>query len=99
MLNILEILHIAPLAIIAALTSYQYLIPFTKKFQKLKSFDSILLILSSIGIAAGGNVHHISTTHHLIDPCFGYAAILILVSARLFSALKEKNIISNNKGI
>lgn len=78
----IEFLHVVPLLIIALL----YLTPhianfFFKKKIIISSFNSIVLVLSAIGIAAGNNAHH--AFEHLIDPCFGYATILIVMSIKL----------------
>lgn len=81
--TLLNVMHVAPLAIIALVILADVI---TKgAFFKKELYNAALLILSSIGIASGSFVH----THHsvfLIDPCFAYSAALIFVAVKLISS-------------
>lgn len=80
--NILNIMHIGPLAAIAALILGNVL---TKSaFFKQDLYNVVLLLLSSLGIASGSFVHHHEVIA-LIDPCFAYAATLIFVAVRIMA--------------
>ena len=79
-----EFLHIAPLLIIALLFAAPKVASFIfKKKIVVPAVDSIVLVLASVGIAAGSNAHH--AFEHMIDPRFGYAAIWIVLAAKLAS--------------
>lgn len=93
--NIIEALHIAPLLVMVAIFSVQFAWKlFKKQILIIQQLDPILLILSAIGIAAGANAHGHELAHSLFDPCFGYAAVLMCISARmlgLFQKLRHKH--------
>ncbi len=85
--NVIEFLHVAPLFVIGLLLfAPKVLHILLQKKIVIPSINSIVLVLSSIGIAAGTNAHH--AFEHLIDPCFGYSAILIVMALKI-SAMKR----------
>ena len=55
----------------------------------IKQMDPLLLILSAIGTAAGGNAHGPEILHNIFDPCFGYAAVTMCVAARMLGLFKK----------
>ena len=82
----MELLHVGPLALIAAVLAFAqgYKI-FAKKSMNFNTLSSILLVLCSVGIVSGNHVHH-GEMLTFLDPCFGYAATLIGVAVNLVRA-------------
>lgn len=76
-----ELLHVVPLFVIMVLLS----IPvarrlFAKKAMQLSWIEPSLLFLSAIGVASGTLAHHHNVLLHVIDPCFGYAVVLMALA-------------------
>ncbi len=96
MSHFLDFLHTVPLFFIIAILLAPYVYKFiTQRFMQVKFAEPLLLLLCSIGIAAGSNIHghHMM---HFIDPCFGYAAVIIGVAAKLLAKeVKEKTKVIN----
>lgn len=78
--EIMELLHVGPLALILALLAFAqgYKI-FVKKSINFNLLLPIILVLCSIGIVTGNYVHH-GRILTFLDPCFGYAVTLIGVA-------------------
>lgn len=89
---IIEAFHFLPLVLIIAIISSQLMWKlFKKQTLIIKQLDPLLLTLSAIGTAAGGNAHG----HEMImlfDPCFGYAAVSICVAAKMLGLFKTKKL-------
>lgn len=88
--SLMQVLHVAPLALIALtlVSSWSY------KLMTKKSWDdgmvrAALLVLCSVGIIAGHNVHH-GELLHFFDPCFGYAATLMGIAFKSTQQVKSK---------
>ena len=74
---LMEILHLAPLALIAlAVLGSGIYKAVAKKSVDSGMLHTALLVLCSVGIVAGNFVHH-GELLHLLDPCYGYAATLM----------------------
>ena len=83
--TLIEILHTMPLFVISFLFALPVISRLLFKTEiKIKSTESISLVLSAVGIAAGSNAHN--AFHHLLDPCFGYAAFLLYIAAKISSS-------------
>ncbi len=89
---IIEAFHFLPLILIMAIISTQVMWKlFKKQILIIKQLDPLLLILSAIGTAAGGNAHD----HEMIvlfDPCFGYAAVSICIAAKMLGLFKTNKL-------
>ena len=94
----LEFLHVAPLVVIALMLvcSKLYAVMFKNSKYTFELMLPSILLLCSIGIASGSNIHshHGEEAMHLLDPCFGYSAILIgvafAVARRSVAAFSKK---------
>ena len=79
----MNLLHVGPLVlIVVSLIAAQAYKLFAKKSVSANFFSSFLLILCSIGIISGNNVHH-GELFSFFDPCFGYAATSLGVAVNL----------------
>ena len=85
-----EILHFAPLALIAI-----SLFVLKSSSNKLL-FGISLAVLSLVGLVAGSHMH----TEHFepyafFDPCYGYIIALIVSAFAIFKGIIEKNVAKN----
>lgn len=93
MIEFLKFLHVAPLFVIMILLLLPIIFRVFKKNEISSDIlSSSLLLLSSIGIASGANVHDHDGGMLFIDPCFGYAAVLVFVAVKLISKFAKKKI-------
>jgi hypothetical protein len=91
MQTIIEAFHIIPLLLIVILLAAPYLWKLVRKQNLIiKQLDPLLLMLSAIGTAAGANAHGTELVHHLFDPCFGYAAIITCVAAKMLGFFQKR---------
>lgn len=80
----MEKLHTIPLFLVIATLSFAFFYgKFTSKSVSTNLVCSVLLVLCSVGIIAGSHVHGHCHSFGWLDPCFGYAATLIGVAAKL----------------
>lgn len=78
--TLLNMMHVGPLVVIAIAVLVNIIT--SGNVFKPELYNATLLVLSSIGIAAGAYAHDHNSVF-LIDPCLAYSAALIFVAARL----------------
>ena len=89
--NLLQFLHIAPLAVIAlALVSFLMLRARGTAMQT-DSLLGILVTSCAVGILSGSALHH-DAVIHMFDPCIGYSFSLLGVAVAMF---KRKNVVKS----
>jgi hypothetical protein len=76
--QIFNFLHVAPLAVIAFIIAKQVFTGASKSV--FNANDTLMLVLSSVGILAGTYDHH--HAHFAVDPCVGYSIVLGYVAFR-----------------
>lgn len=85
--SLLSFFHSVPLVIVAFLFIVEFFVRILKRdaVASVSSFNNVaVLLLSAIGIATGSSLHfgeHVGYT--FFDPCFFYAASLIVVAFKL----------------
>jgi hypothetical protein len=82
--NIIDALHVAPLALSVAAVASNKL-----KLIQNKATAALLFILSTVGILAGFASHHHEAIA-FVDPCFAYSLVLLYaVKLAAFSSSKK----------